>query len=77
MNIPAEVDKELRYHYTYGIELDGNAYAELLALVMRYGTGAGEGGSTSSRLRRALVAASVTKTDTCATLDRQESVETK
>lgn len=44
-------------HYRYTIDLDELGYAELMQLVMKYGTG--EGGSTATTTRIALADAQV------------------
>jgi len=46
-------------HYRYTIDVDERGYAQLMQLVMKYGTGTGEGGSTSIDLRMAMADAQV------------------
>jgi hypothetical protein len=54
-----------RRHHTYKIELEGPDFTALLQLVMRYGTGTGEGAGTAITLRQALARAQVINTHIC------------
>jgi hypothetical protein len=61
-------DKHI-HHYRYTIDVSELGYAELMKLVMRYGTGTGEGGSTSVDLRRDIAMATPRTIHACDTTD--------
>jgi hypothetical protein len=46
-------------HYRYTIDVNELDYARLMQLVMKFGTGTGEGGSTPTTLRIALADAQI------------------
>ena len=46
-------------HYRYTIDVNERGYAQLMQLVMKYGTGTGLGGSTNIDLRIAMADATV------------------
>lgn len=50
-------------HYRYTIDLDELGYAELLRLVMKYGTGTGHGAGTAITTRIALAEAQIRVAD--------------
>lgn len=52
-------EQKPRIKYRYTIDVDELEYARLMQLVMKYGTGTGEGGSTPITLRIALADAKV------------------
>lgn len=50
-------------HYRYTIDVDELGYAQLMQLVMKYGSGTGHGGSTSVTTRIALAEAGIRVAD--------------
>ncbi len=59
MSIPLQNDEKPPLHYRYTIDVDERGYAEIMQLVMKYGTGTGEGASTAITTRIALAEAKV------------------